>query len=96
MSLEQNHQNEREIVGGDSLFLLECLVLNTGLIIPDTDDDLDPLFWGQEPGIGRGIGEKEPENYGSDEGQDTGDGDQPLPGCEIWGVGVRAAEGKQA
>ena len=81
---------------GNPLFLLERLVFHTGLITPNTNDDLDPLLWGQEPRIGRGVGEEEPESYRSDEGHDTGDADQPLPGLEAWGEDVRAAEGEQA
>jgi hypothetical protein len=95
MRLEQNHQKTRDH-RRDSLFLLECLIFHTGLVVPNTDDDLDPLLWGQEPGIGRGVGEEEPEKYRGDESQDTGDGDQPLPGFEAWGSDVRAAEGEQA
>jgi hypothetical protein len=58
----------RERMGRDPLLFLECLVFHTSLVTPDSNDDFDPLLWGQEPGIGRGIGEEEPENYRGDEG----------------------------
>ena len=86
----------REKVGRDPLLFLECLVFHTSLVTPDSNDDLDPLLWGQEPGICRGIGEEEPEKYRGDEGQDTGDGEQPLPGLEAGGLDVDAAEGEKA
>ena len=66
------------------------------MVVPNTSDDLDSFFWGQKPGIGRGVGEEEPEKYRGDEGQDTGDDDQPFPGFETWGLDVCAAESKQA
>jgi len=78
----------------DSLLLLERFVFYTGLVTLDTDDDLDALFWCQEPSVGRGIGEEVPEGYRGDEGQDAGERDQPLPGLEARGVNVRAAEGE--
>jgi len=81
---------------GDSLLLLECLILHTGLVVPNTNDDLYPFLWGQEPSISRGVGEEAPEKYRGDEGQDTGDGNQPLPGFETWGVDMGAAEGDQS
>lgn len=81
---------------GNSLFLLECLIFNTGLIALDTNDDLDSLLWGQEPSIGWGIGEEEPEKYRGDECQDTGDADQPLPGLEARSLNVCTAEGHEA
>lgn len=66
------------------------------MVALDTDDDLDPFFCSQEPSIGRGVGEEVPEGYRGYEGQDAGDRDQPLPGLEVWGVNVRAAEREQA
>jgi len=64
------------------LVLLKCLIFHTGLVALNADDDLDSLLWGQEPSVGRGVGEEEPENYRGDEGEDTSDTDQPLPGLE--------------
>lgn len=74
MQLEQNHHEERRGMGGDSLFLLESLIFQAGLVVLNTDDDLDSFLWGQEPSVGRRVGEEKPENYRGDEGEDTSDG----------------------
>ena len=77
-----------------SLLLLKCLVFYTGLVLLNTGDHLGALFGGQEPGVRQRAREEEPEEYRGDAGQDTGDGDQPLPGFETWGFDVDATEGK--
>ena len=66
------------------------------MVIPNANDDPDPFLRGQEPSICWGVREEEPEKYRGNEGQDAGNGNQPLPGFKTWGVDVGAAEGKQA
>ena len=96
MWFEQNDHGERRSTGGDLLFLLERFIFYTGLVVLNTNHGLDPFLWGQKPSIGWGVGEEQPEKYRGDKGQDTGDGDQPFPGFETWGLDMCAAEGKQA
>ena len=64
--------------GLDHLFLLERLVLHTGLVLPDPEDGFRTLLRGEEPGVRRGIWEQKPvKDRGNDRDQ-AGNNHEPV------------------
>ena len=80
----------------DELLALPSLVLDTGLVLRDALHCEHALLGRQEPRGRRRVGEHEEEADGGDEGEDTGDDDQPLPGLEVARIRVEGSERDEA
>lgn len=69
----------------DHLFLLERLVLHTSLVLSDPDNSLRAFLGGEEPGVRRGIWEKEPVNDCGHDSDQAGDNHEPVADGSVVG-----------